>query len=118
PLSARGTVWMRRLPKASGAFASGVMGGRGGRRQRGFDRGFVLSDHADWPSLLATIEETGASRVLVTHGWSDALARYLSETRGLETGTIRTQYEGEIGELREAAEAAGDVGTSDVEPRT
>jgi putative mRNA 3-end processing factor len=111
PLSARGTVWMRRLPNASVAFASGLMRVRGVRRQRAFDRGFVLSDHADWPSLLATIEETGASRVLVTHGWSDALARYLSETRGLETGTIRTQYEGEIGELREAADAARDAGT-------
>jgi len=104
PLSARGTVWMRRLPNASVAFASGLMRVRGVRRQRAFDRGFVLSDHADWPALLTTIAETGASRVLVTHGWSDALARYLAETRGLETGTIRTQYEGEIGELTEASD--------------
>ena len=99
PLSARGTPWMRRLPLASVGFASGLMRVRGVRRQRAFDRGFVLSDHADWPALLATIEETGASRVLVTHGWSDALARYLSETRGLETGIIRTAFEGESAEL-------------------
>ena len=79
PLSARGTPWMKRLPHASVAFASGLMRVRGVRRQRAFDRGFVLSDHADWPALLATIAETGASRVLVTHGWSDALARYLAE---------------------------------------
>lgn len=98
PLSARGTPWMRRLPNASTAFASGLMRVRGVRRQRAFDRGFVLSDHADWPSLLATIEETGASRVLVTHGWSDAFARYLAE-RGYETGTLRTAFEGEPGEL-------------------
>ena len=102
PLSARGTPWMRRLPGASVGFASGLMRVRGVRRQRAFDRGFVLSDHADWPALLATIEATGASRVLVTHGWSEALARYLSETRGLETGIIRTAYEGEAGELTEA----------------
>ena len=101
PLSARGTVWMRRLPNASVAFASGLMRVRGVRRQRAFDRGFVLSDHADWPSLLSTIADTGASRVLVTHGWSEALARFLSETRGLETGTIRTAFEGEAGELTE-----------------
>ena len=82
PLSARGSTWMRRLPHASDAFASGLMRVRGVRRQRGFDRGFVLSDHADWPALLATIAETGASRVLVTHGWSEALARYLAEARG------------------------------------
>jgi putative mRNA 3-end processing factor len=112
PLSARGTVWMRRLPNASVAFASGLMRVRGVRRQRAFDRGFVLSDHADWPALLATIGETGASRVLVTHGWSDALARFLAETRGLETGTLRTAYEGEIGELREASEATPDARTA------
>ena len=104
PLSARGTPWMKRLPHASVAFASGLMRVRGVRRQRAFDRGFVLSDHADWTALLATIAETGASRVLVTHGWSDALARYLTEERGLETGTIRTAFEGETGELTEATD--------------
>jgi pimeloyl-ACP methyl ester carboxylesterase len=41
---------------------------RGVRRQRAYDRGFVLSDHADWPALLATIAETGAPRILTTHG--------------------------------------------------
>jgi putative mRNA 3-end processing factor len=99
PLSARGTQWMRRLPNASDAFASGLMRVRGVRRQRAFDRGFALSDHADWGALLDTIAATGAARVLVTHGWSDALARYLREERGLETGVIRTAYEGEAGEL-------------------
>jgi putative mRNA 3-end processing factor len=104
PLSARGTPWMRRLPNASIGFASGLMRVRGVRRQRAFDRGFVLSDHADWAALLSTIEETGASRVLVTHGWSEALARYLSETRGLETGILRTAFEGETGELTKIEE--------------
>ena len=52
PLSARGTPWMRRLGDVSDAFASGLMRVRGVRRQRAFDRGFVLSDHADWPALL------------------------------------------------------------------
>ncbi len=99
PLSARGTPWMRRLPQASDAFASGLMRVRGVRRQRAFDRGFALSDHADWGALLDTIAATGASRVLVTHGWSEALARYLRETRGLETGVLRTAFEGEAGEL-------------------
>ncbi len=105
PISARGTTWMRRLPNASTAFASGLMRIRGVRRQRAFDRGFVLSDHADWPSLLRTIDETGASRVLVTHGWSDVLARFLAE-RGLETGTLRTAFEGEAGELATEPEPA------------
>lgn len=104
PLSARGTPWMRRLPHASDAFASGLMRVRGVRRQRAFDRGFALSDHADWGALLDTIAATGASRVLVTHGWSDALARYLAETRSVETGVLRTAYEGEAGELATSAE--------------
>jgi putative mRNA 3-end processing factor len=64
---------------------------RGIRRRRGYDRGFVISDHADWPDLIRTVEETGARRVLTTHGYSEALARYLGE-RGIETGVIRTQY--------------------------
>jgi putative mRNA 3-end processing factor len=94
PLSARGTPWMRRLGELSDAFASGLMRVRGVRRQRAFDRGFVLSDHADWPALLQTIADTGATRVLATHGHAEPLARFLSE-RGLESGTIRTAWEGE-----------------------
>ena len=100
PLSARGTPWMRRLGDLSDAFASGLMRVRGVRRQRAFDRGFVLSDHADWPALLETVEATGASRVLATHGHSEALARHLA-TRGLETGTLRTAWEGEAAQMDE-----------------
>ena len=94
PLSARGTPWMRRLGEFSDAFASGLMRVRGVRRQRAFDRGFVLSDHADWPALLTTIGETGAARVLASHGHAAPLARHLSES-GLEAGVIRTAWEGE-----------------------
>jgi putative mRNA 3-end processing factor len=98
PLPARGTPWMRRLGDVSDAFASGLMRVRGVRRQRAFDRGFVLSDHADWPALLETIRETGARRVLATHGHAEPLARHLAEQEGLETGTIRTAWEGEPGD--------------------
>ena len=62
PLSARGTPWMRRLGEFSDAFASGLMRVRGVRRQRAYDRGFVLSDHADWPALLATIADARPHR--------------------------------------------------------
>jgi putative mRNA 3-end processing factor len=94
PLSARGTPWMRRLGDVSDAFASGLMRVRGVRRQRAFDRGFVLSDHADWPALLETIAETGAERVLATHGHAEPFARYLRE-HGIESGIMRTAWEGE-----------------------
>ena len=96
PLSARGTPWMRRLGDSSDGFASGLMRVRGVRRQRGFDRGFVLSDHADWPALLQTVADSGASRVLATHGHAEPLARYLAQ-QGLDTGIIRTAWEGEPG---------------------
>jgi putative mRNA 3-end processing factor len=94
PLSARGTPWMRRLGVHSDAFASGLMRVRGVRRQRAYDKGFVISDHADWPALLTTIAETGASRVLATHGYAEPLARHLS-SMGLDSGVIRTAWEGE-----------------------
>jgi putative mRNA 3-end processing factor len=96
PPSARGTPWMRRLGDISDALASGLMRVRGVRRQRAYDRGFVLSDHADWPSLLETIRETGAERVLATHGHAEPLARYLQE-HGVDSGIIRTAWEHEGG---------------------
>ncbi|HVG85031.1 MAG TPA: ligase-associated DNA damage response exonuclease [Vicinamibacterales bacterium] len=96
PPSARGTPWMRRLGDFSDALASGLMRVRGVRRQRAYDRGFVLSDHADWPALLATIAETGAERVLATHGHAEPLARHLRE-QGIDAGVIRTAWEGEGG---------------------
>jgi len=94
PPSARGTPWMRRLGDLSDALASGLMRVRGVRRQRAYDRGFVLSDHADWPAVLDTIAATGAGRVLATHGHAETLARYLRE-HGLEAGVLRTAWEGE-----------------------
>jgi putative mRNA 3-end processing factor len=64
---------------------------RGDRRRRGYDRGFVISDHADWPALLDTCLATRARRVLLTHGHSDALARFLNE-RGVSAGALTTAF--------------------------
>ena len=64
---------------------------RGNRRRRGLDRGFVLSDHADWPGLLAAIEATGAERIFATHGSVGPLTRYLQE-RGLDARVMATAY--------------------------
>jgi putative mRNA 3-end processing factor len=96
PPSARGTPWMRRLGDLSDALASGLMRVRGVRRQRAYDRGFVISDHADWPALLETIADSGASRVLTTHGHAEPLARFLRE-QGVDAGTIRTAWDDEGG---------------------
>lgn len=90
PPSAAGSPWMRRFRDCETGFASGWMRIRGNRRRRGYDRGFVISDHTDWPGLLSTVSQSGARRVLVTHGQSEVLARYLRE-RGLETGVLGAQ---------------------------
>lgn len=96
PPSARGTPWMRRLGDFADALTSGLMRVRGVRRQRAYDRGFVLSDHADWPAILTTIRETGASRVLATHGHAETVARYLAEY-GVTSGVLRTAWDDETG---------------------
>jgi len=96
PLSARGTPWMRRIGELSDGLASGLMRVRGVRRQRAYDRGFVLSDHADWPALLDTVRDTGAGRVFATHGHAEPLARYLRE-QGYDAGILRTAWEDERG---------------------
>ena len=96
PPSARGSTWARKFGPASEAFASGWMAVRGNRRRQSFDRGFVLSDHADWPGLLDVIKSTEAERVLITHGYAPPLVRFLNEN-GVSTASLETAYEGEGG---------------------
>ena len=103
PPSVHGSAWARRLGDFSDAFASGWMQLRGARRRQGVDRGFVLSDHADWPGLQAAIAATGASRVIVTHGQEAVMVRWLRE-QGLDAGSFRTEYGDE--RLEEPAAAA------------
>lgn len=93
PPSAVASPWIRRFGDASTAFASGWMQVRGTRRRGGWDRGFVLSDHADWPGLLQAIAATGARRVIVTHGSGPVLARFLGE-QGLRAELFETEYGG------------------------
>ena len=92
PPAAHRSPWMKRFKSVSTGFASGWMAIRGVRRRRGYERGFVISDHADWKSLVTTIEETKASRILVTHGDGETFARYLRETKGLNSQPLKTQF--------------------------
>ncbi|HEX7441381.1 MAG TPA: ligase-associated DNA damage response exonuclease [Caldimonas sp.] len=91
PPSVQNSAWLRRFGEASDAFASGWMQLRGARRRRGVDRGFVLSDHADWPGLQRAIGATGADRVIVTHGYEAVMVRWL-EQQGLQAGSFSTEY--------------------------
>jgi putative mRNA 3-end processing factor len=91
PPSAAASPWLKRFGDYSDALASGWMQVRGNRRRRGLDRGFALSDHADWPGLIAAIEATGAERILATHGSTEPLTRYLRE-KGFDARALTTAY--------------------------
>jgi len=95
PPSADGSVWTRRFGAQATAFASGWMLVRGARRRRSLDRGFPLSDHVDWPGLLAAVDATGADRVWVTHGFTGPVVRWLRE-RGLDASAVQTRFEGDV----------------------
>jgi putative mRNA 3-end processing factor len=105
PPSAAGSTWLRKFGGASTAFASGWMRVRGARRRRSLDRGFVLSDHVDWPALMSAIDATGAERVLVTHGYRDPVVRVLRD-RGLKADSLASRWEGENEEDVVAADEA------------
>ena len=107
PPSAAGSPWMRRFDPSSTAFASGWMQLRGARRRRALDRGFAISDHADWDGLLATVRASGAERVWATHGYTAVLARWLRE-QGLDAQAIATRWEGEVDEPVAGAESPDD----------
>ncbi|MFP5392377.1 MAG: ligase-associated DNA damage response exonuclease [Gammaproteobacteria bacterium] len=102
PPSAAGSTWMRRFGDYSDAFASGWMQLRGARRRRGVDRGFILSDHADWPGLMTAIRATEAPRVIVTHGSIPVMVRWLRQM-GLDASGFDTEY----GDEDEAVGVAG-----------
>jgi putative mRNA 3-end processing factor len=95
PSSAIGTAWLKRFEPYSTGVASGWMAARGGRSWQSADKGFTLSDHADWPGLNETIKATGAERVIVTHGYTATFCKWLCEN-GYDARTAETQFTGEI----------------------
>ena len=118
PPAVQNSAWARRFGDSSDAFASGWMQLRGARRRRSVDRGFVLSDHADWPGLQRAIAATGAQRVIVTHGYEAVMVRWLTE-QGLEAGSFNTEFGVEhealeASETPEASEASGSADTKKV----
>jgi putative mRNA 3-end processing factor len=94
PPSALKDVWTRRFPEPVTAFASGWMRVRARARQRGVELPLVISDHADWDGLCATITATGAAEIWVTHGAEDALVHWCG-TRGLAARPLRLVGYGE-----------------------
>lgn len=105
PASTENTPWFRKFGEVATAFASGWMQIRGTRRRRALDRGFVLSDHADWRGLLDSIRATGAENIWVTHGYTGPMVRWLGEN-GYRAEALRTRFTGEPGEEEKSDIAA------------
>ncbi|WP_412505306.1 ligase-associated DNA damage response exonuclease [Roseovarius sp. SYSU LYC5161] len=102
PPGALGSSWARRFRPASTGFASGWMRLRGVRRRRGVDRGFVISDHADWAGLNSAIKDTGAENIYVTHGYTDVFAQWLNSC-GHHASIVTTEFTGETLDSGEAS---------------
>ena len=98
--SALGTAWQKKFPAFEVGIASGWMNMRGPRRRRAVDRGFVLSDHADWEGLTTAIRATECEKVIVTHGYTDIFSKWLND-QGIETRVENTAFEGEQMEVGE-----------------
>ena len=101
PPSATQDLWARKFPDPVVAFASGWMRIRARARQGGVQLPLVISDHADWDELCATVEDTGCSELWITHGAEDALAHWATQ-RGLRARPLHLIGYGD----EEEAEAA------------
>ena len=108
PPSATQDLWARRFPDPVTGFASGWMRVRARARQKGVELPLVISDHADWDDLLATIREVQAGEIWVTHGEAEALVHWCG-TAGLKAKPLHLVGYGDEGEadpVEEAADAA------------
>jgi putative mRNA 3-end processing factor len=105
PPSSLNDLWTRRFPEPVAAFASGWMRVRARARQRGVELPLVVSDHADWDGLGATIAATGAGEIWVTHGAEDALVHWCA-ARGLKARPLRLVGYGEEDETSGEGAAA------------
>lgn len=91
PGSALNSPWMKKFEPYSTGYCSGWMAVRGAKNRRSVDRGFVLSDHADWNELNTAVKATGAENIYVTHGFTAAFSRWLNE-QGLASSEVKTMY--------------------------
>jgi putative mRNA 3-end processing factor len=91
PPSALSTSWIKKFGKISTAYASGWMAIRGIKRRRSADKGFVISDHADWAGLNWAIRETEAEKIFVTHGYTESFSKWL-RFKGLDASIVKTEF--------------------------
>tara|TARA_Y100000589_G_scaffold189170_1_gene179066 strand:- start:2734 stop:3723 length:990 start_codon:yes stop_codon:yes gene_type:complete len=79
PKSLNNRNFLKKFNKLQTGFASGWMSIRALRKRSGYDKGFAMSDHADWNALIKTILDSKAQRVLLNHGDGEYLAKYLGD---------------------------------------
>lgn len=91
PGSVLNTSWMKKFEPYATGYCSGWMAVRGAKNRKAIDRGFVLSDHADWNDLETAIRACGAEQVYVTHGYTATYARWLNES-GISAAEVKTMY--------------------------
>jgi putative mRNA 3-end processing factor len=105
PSSVMGSPWLKRFEPYSIANASGWMAVRGSKRWMSVDRGFAISDHADWNGLNEAVELTGAEKIYVTHGFTEVFVKWLRE-KGYDAQELKTKFvnEGEESMEPEAEE--------------
>jgi len=94
PPSAVGSSWASKLKPLSVGIGSGWMMIRGSKRRQNVDRGFILSDHADWQGLNDAVKQTGAENIVCTHGYTDTFSQWLNYN-GYNAITEKTLFEGE-----------------------
>jgi putative mRNA 3-end processing factor len=108
PPSTLKEVWSRRFPDPVTCFASGWMRVRARARQHLVELPLVISDHADWDGLTATISATGASDIWVTHGQEEALVHW-SLSQGLRARPLDIVGYGDEDEADSETQTPADV---------
>jgi putative mRNA 3-end processing factor len=103
PPSAANSSWMKKFNPYATGVSSGWMMIRGAKRRQAADRGFILSDHADWEDLNKAVFATGAENIYVTHGYTAVYAKWLCE-QGLNAEEVKTMFEGDAAEAKEEGE--------------
>lgn len=92
PPASMNTPWMKKFTPFQTGICSGWMAVRGSRRRRAADRGFILSDHADWEGLISAIKSTEAEKVYLTHGNTASFGRFLQEEKGINAVELKTLF--------------------------
>ncbi|MEO5907181.1 MAG: DNA ligase-associated DEXH box helicase, partial [Saprospiraceae bacterium] len=105
PPSVDNSPWMKKFSPFSVGYCSGWMAVRGAKNRRAVDQGFALSDHVDWPDLNTAVRDTGAEKVLVTHGYTSVFSKWLNE-KGILSAEVKTMYgdDEKAGETDEASD--------------